>query len=364
MINTPDTKSICPVFFQKTGVNYLKQVGSSVILQIKNKTFLLTVAHVADFLKHGDLFIPSKEGFQQLYGSYSTVKLPTGKKREHDKVDIAYFKLDVDVSRDIHPTIKALGRNDLHLSESLVENDIYTLSGYPLSKAKNRGKAYKSEIYSFTGPAAGFSMYEEFGYDFQFHIFVRFNRKQSCTTDGVKQMSPHPKGISGGAVFSWPKDFPNIKGHPKFHLVGIGHTYKENEKVFVGTRINAYLANIYNNNPKLIGMPLEEAKRSNKIPMYLGIAWYKKEEWGRLKNDFEDSEKMHTTWNEWRQATEAGMEYMLRINKIMYPITLEADFIKEYCLKNNMPNTSQTRTRIVGEILHSLISEKEIKKHT
>ena len=98
--------------------------------------------------------------------------------------------------------------------------------------------------------------------------------------------------------------------------------------------------------------------------MYLGIAWYKRDEWSRLKNEFADSTRMHNTWNEWRQATEAGMESMLRINKIMYPIVLEADQIKEYCLKNNKPNTSSTRVRMVNEVLHILISETEIKRTT
>ena len=105
-------------------------------------------------------------------------------------------------------------------------------------------------------------------------------------------------------------------------------------------------------------MPIDKAKQSNAIPLFAGIAWYKQEEWGRLKKEFDDSEKMHKTWNEWRHATESGIEHFARRNNIMYPISLEADHIKEYCQKHNLPNTSQTRIRMVNEILSSIIFEK------
>ena len=173
-------------------------------------------------------------------------------------------------------------------------------------------------------------------------------------------MAPHPKGISGGAIFSWPKDIQTRQKEPEFHLVGIGHTYKETENLLIGTRINAYLASIYGNNPELINMPIEKAQQSNTIPLFAGIAWYKQEEWGRLKKEFDDSEKMHKTWNEWRQATESGIEHFARRNKIMYPIILEADHIKEYCQRHKLPNNSQTRVKMVNEILASIIFEKEI----
>ena len=357
---SPNTDSICPIFFEKQGVNGLEQIGSGVILKLNSKIFLLTVAHVTDFLEYGALFLPTNDSFTQIHGNYSSFKLPTGFKRVDDKVDIAYFKLSERISNSIHHSIKPLQRNNLHLTESLVENDIYTFSGFPISKGKRRDKQYSSEIFSFSGPAASTSEYESHNYDKKFHIVVRFNRKYSCTTEGIKQMSPHPKGISGGAVYSWPKDVQTRKKDFEFYLVGIGHTYKEKENLFIGTRINAYLASIYGNNPDLINMPFVQAQQSNTIPLFTGIAWYKQEEWSRLKNEFDDSDKMHATWNEWRQATEGGIEHLARRNKITYPIILEADHIKEYCKKYHLLNISRTRVRIVNEILASMIFEKEI----
>lgn len=357
---SPNTDSICPIFFEKRGFDRLEQIGSGIILELNSKYFLLTVAHITDYLEYGVLFLPSNDGFTQLYGNYSSFKLPAGLKRVDDKVDIAYFKLNQSIANSIHHSIKPLQRNNLHLNESLVENDIYTFSGYPLSKGKSKGKQYTSEIFNFSGPAASGADYEKHNYDRSFHIVVRFNRKNSCTTEGVKQMSPHPKGISGGAVYSWPKDVQTRQKDFEFHLVGIGHTYKEKDNLFIGTRINPYLASIYGNNPDLINMPLDQAQQSISIPLFAGIAWYKQEEWSRLKNEFDDSEKMHETWNEWRQATEGGLEYLERRNKIMYPIVLEADHIKKYCQKHNLPNISRTRVRMVNEILASIIFEKEI----
>jgi hypothetical protein len=357
---SPNTEAICPIFLKRAGAEYMEQIGSSVVIKIKNRTFLLTVAHIIDFLNLGHLFIPSVDGFAQLHGKYSSFKLPTGRRREEDIIDIAYFILNNKLSKCIHPTIKALERDDLHLTESIVEHDIYTFSGYPISKAKTKGKQYISEVFNFTGFAASKAEYQNLGYDVFFHILVHFNRKNSCTTKGIRQTAPHPKGISGGAVFSWPKDIKTRKKEPEFHLVGIGHTYKEKQHCFIATRINAYLASIFKNNPELLNIPLAQVQQSTSIPMFIGIAWYKQEEWNRLKEEFDDSEKMHKTWNEWRQATESGIEYMARRNKIMYPVLLEADYLKDYCSKNNMPNTSKTRVRIVNEILGSILLEKEL----
>ena len=360
MYSSPNTAPICPIFFEKKGLDHLEQIGSGVLLVLNSKTFLLTVAHITDYLEFGALYLPSHDGFAQIYGNYSSFKLPANYKRVDDKVDIAYFKLNESISNSIHNSIKPLQRNNLHLNESLVENNIYTFSGFPLSKGKKRGTQHTSEIFSYSGTAASQADYENHKYDKNLHIVVRFNRKKSFTPEGVKQMPPYPRGISGGAIYSWPKDVMTRKKDYEFHLVGIGHTYKERKNLFVGTRINAYLASIYGNNPDLINIPLEQAQHSNTIPLFAGIAWYKQEEWSRLKNEFDDSEKMHETWNEWRQATEGGLEFLARRNKIMYPIGLEADHIKEYCRKRNLPNNSKTRVRMVNEILASIIFEKEI----
>ena len=360
MITTPNTESICPIFYKDIQSGTMEQIGSSVVIDINNIKFLLTAAHITDFLKHGFLFIPVVKGFAQLHGNYSSFNLPTGFDRDDDKVDIAYFKLNKELSNSLHPTIKSIGRSSLNLTESLVKDDLYTFAGFPLSKAKKKAEKYISEIYNFTGPAASSIEYEKYGYDDQFHILVRFNRKNSCTIDGVKQIPPHPKGISGGAVFSWPKDVKTRKKEPVFNLVGIGHTYKERQNILVATRINSFLASIYSNNPGLIDVPIEQAQKSSSIPLFAGIAWYRQEEWDRLKREFDDSEKMHKTWNEWRQASESGVEYMARKNKIFYPVLLEADAIKEYCSKYNMPNTSATRVRMVNEILWSIIYEKQV----
>lgn len=355
-----DFDEICPIFFEKEGNNKLEQIGSGVFLEIKNNIFLLTVAHVIDYLEHGDLFIPTDDGFSQLYGHYSFTKMPKGFQRADDTIDIAYFKIERELSNSLHHIFKVLKRDDLHLTESLVDNDIYTFAGFPWRKTKSRNNVHTSEQFAYTGGAAAERKYEKLGYDRSSHIVVSFNRQKSYNTSGSKIIPPHPQGISGGGVYTWPKDIKTSNREVNLLLVGIGHTYHEKQHCLVATRINYYLANIYHNNPQLIDLPLNEISNSNNIPLIVGIAWYKEDEWERLKLEFDDSEKMHTTWNEWRQATESGIEHMHRKNKIMYPVILEADEIKAYCSKMNLPNTSSTRIKLVNEILASNVFEQEI----
>lgn len=72
---------------------------------------------------------------------------------------------------------------------------------------------------------------------------VRFNRKKVVNPETEEiYTAPGLKGVSGGGIFAWPKDKPF---HCEWHerkLIGIFHTYKEREKIMIGSTLVSFLA--------------------------------------------------------------------------------------------------------------------------
>jgi hypothetical protein len=139
--------------------------------------------------------------------------------------------------------------------------------------------------------------------------------------------------------------------------VGIAHTYVESKQLLVGTRINTYLACIFRNNPRLAQLEAEHVSEAS-IPMILGIAWYRRDQWAQLLSDFADARHMHKTWDEWRRAAENGIEQLSRRGRIIYPVLLDAEEITRYCHERGLPNIGKTRLRLVNERLSKLFLER------
>jgi hypothetical protein len=90
-----------------------------------------------------------------------------------------------------------------------------------------------------------------------------------------------------------------------------------------------------------------------------GIAWYKRDQWQLLLDIAEDKDKLPLTWEKWREITlnliKGYKERGLDVKKVKIDIE---DLIK-YCKKNNLPNTAQTRSHYIAEIISE--SNKEEK---
>jgi len=182
--------SICPIFVRYDN-GKLDQIGSGVLLRFKDKLFLITAAHVSDWSEKGVLCIPTNSGFNAIAGYFASVLVPKGLTRSQDKIDMAYFRLDHSLVDILNNRLKPLQRNDCWLSDNVQPDDIYTFSGYPVSKSKTKGDKYLSEIFSFSGAAAISRKYKNLKYDQETNIIVNFRRKKSVTPEGeVSGTSP------------------------------------------------------------------------------------------------------------------------------------------------------------------------------
>lgn len=355
---TNETDAVCPIFIRHHKNDKIEQIGSGVLLKIKEKVFLLTAAHVSDWTHQGYLCIPTKEGIQQISGYMASLLASKGVSRNKDKIDMSYFLLDEDLSKNIFPEFKVLQRNECWLTDNLIDGDIYTFTGFPLTKAKSSNSEFSSEIFSYTGEAAIRKKYENLGYENDTNIIINFRRKKAIDPfSGKKLIPPHPKGISGGGIFRWPKSIDIERNKIERSLVGICHTYKENQNCLIGTKLSLYFNLIAQNHPELFDSNGVEA---NGIPMFIALVCYKKEEWSLLLTQFDDAENMQSSWSEWRNAAENGIEYMGRNGELIIPVELSSREISDYCASNRLENTGRTRADLATHKLMKMLKESEV----
>jgi len=62
----------------------------------------------------------------------------------------------------------------------------------------------ESELFQYTGGAASDSVYGEIGFDPSLYIAMMF-AVEECVVGGRVQATAYPRGMSRGAIFSWPK---------------------------------------------------------------------------------------------------------------------------------------------------------------
>ena len=314
--------------------------------------FLLSAAHVTDYEDLGRILIPGNQGLVAPHGYFAHLAVAGGSTRLTDNIDIAYYRLNREIRNDLNTNFKPLHRQDVAIFDSLTEGDIYTFCGYPYRKTRLRQDTIETQIFSYTGCVVDDKTYQTLGYDPRMHIVIKFERKHAYSRDGFRITPPLPHGVSGGGVFAWRKDAFVGGNAEERRLVGIAHTYHSSQNSLAGTRLNAFLSCIFRNNPALAPQT-----QSSAIPMITGMAWYRQDEWERLKREFDDADRFPTTWWEWRHKADRGIDQLWAQGCIIYPVELSADEIRNFCVSRKVPNTSRTRIRLVNEKLSRLMRE-------
>lgn len=330
----------------------LQQVASGVAIRLgEDELFILCAAHVTDLLSQGLLCLPTIGGITGIKGAHGGVRLPRGMARSSDKDDIAYLRLNASFAETLDSRIRPLDREDVHLHETLVEDDIYTFGGYPISKSKTSAAHSETEVFLYTGAAAAPVKYQKLAYNPSTHILINFNRKTSRTPDGEHRIPPHPRGISGGGVFAWRKDWAERRSTAGGgHLVAIGHSYLAQHHCLVGTRIHLHLYLIAKAFPHLL-KSLDLPDEKSGLPLFMTMIWYPRAEWELMRKDFVDADKYPLSWNDWRHRAEKGLETLGSRGSVMIPIELSRSEIAAYCRDKNIPNDSQARLGLANEKL-------------
>lgn len=321
------SNAVFPIFVSGEDHNGLEQVGSGVAIEIGEQLFALTAAHVTDYTHgNGALFMPAVDRIDQMTGGISFNPAQDGRPRTDDRIDVGYYRLSDDWRAKLHPNIKPLSLDDLLLTDTLETGDHFTFVGYPWRKGKSYAGVKETELLTYTGHASATDIYKKLGCDRSQNVLIRMRRKRTHSTlYNAQQTAPHPQGISGGAVISWPQDIIDRADPLKLKLAAISHTYHEREHCMAGTRIIPYLMGIVQNNPELakffmpqdvandFGAFLAEKMRSlnpKNVLSAVGIGWYRPETYTKCLEIFSDRLNFPESYEEWEilaQRTERQM---------------------------------------------------------
>lgn len=231
--------ALIPVYLETRIPKGLKQIGTAVFVELHGQPFLLTVAHVTDDSKYGELLVPTSRGLSPIDGYLAFIDLHHDVSRSEDKIDIAYYKLSSEFATELCYQFLPLPQNRSELIFNPNEITVCSICGYPATKSrKNREGVHSSEVFSFRGVAADEEAYLNFGYSPERSIIIHFSKKRAIDRDsGRPHATPSLRGISGGGIFAWPQGKKLSQDWSLPKLVGLMHTFREREGLIIGTTL-------------------------------------------------------------------------------------------------------------------------------
>lgn len=81
------------------------------------------------------------------------------------------------------------------------------------------------------------------------------------------------------------------------------------------------------------------------------LAVYLREQWPRLLQTADDSEKLEATWEEWREGFEKAKTQFLKRKIDVTEIIIDLDQLEKYCEANGLKNTASTRSKYAVHVL-------------
>lgn len=246
--------SLVPIFRETTVPKGIKQVATAVYVKNQMGEFLYTAAHVTDDLAHSKLLVPLDGILTEIEGYIAFIDLPPEYHRNDDTIDIAYVKLSNEFSTVLSRGFEPIsGQNKLILENT---NNLYTCSvaGYPASRSKKKSGIFSVEIFAFTGMNVSKDVYEKHGLSVSENIAIHFDRKNAVHPEKETiSLASGLTGVSGGGIFAWPESKPFDCDWSERKLVGIFHTYKEKEKLMIGSTMLSFLSALTLGNMKGFG---------------------------------------------------------------------------------------------------------------
>ena len=85
--------------------------------------------------------------------------------------------------------------------------------------------------------------------------------------------------------------------------------------------------------------------------MVTGVAWYRPEQWERLREISEDVENLDDTYEEWRQKAEQALREGVDAGVTMEKVDIDVEEVLAWCNVLGLPMNSRSRARYVSDRL-------------
>jgi len=233
-----------------------EQIGSGVIVNIKDQYFIFSATHV--FLEFDGIGLMTGDCcgglVQQVAGERFTSGIQNSLKEK--QIDASVFHIQSEISESLKNV--AISLEDFDFDDFDDSKPVCMASGFRIKKSNTVWNLISSKRECFPTVELNLEDYKKLKIDPE--TFIVLSYENQVLVDGLWQTSPIPKGISGGAIMKviGTNCNPNYKNtrQPKQLLTAITieqHREKGNKPgILIGTRINAYLGLIHKFLPELL----------------------------------------------------------------------------------------------------------------
>jgi hypothetical protein len=219
-----------------------KATGCGTLLEIDNRCFLITAAHV--IAEHPDTTYAAigNDGVF-LGGLMHFIALPASTKRQDDKIDLAFIELEQVTANKIKQQHKFLTLNDLQIGYIPTENSQYLLYGYPGTKTKSKKLKNEDLIvakpFIYNSKLHTIFSYEKFGFKSFSHIAINFTGEVLTNVNKNPHYAPDLGGMSGSGLWYLPDfPFPSVITNRKLIGIVIERINELDNKAVISTSID------------------------------------------------------------------------------------------------------------------------------
>lgn len=245
--------AVIPLFLENRRAGEVSAVGSCVFVNLGGEHFLLTAAHVTDHTSEDHiLMLPAGDELIPVEGGFAEIGKVEQRSKEARLLDASYYHLSSEFSSRLYPDYRPITQTGIDLFDEAADGNLYSIAGYPADASKGTLESCSAEFFAFTGTVPHERFYRKLGLQQEMHVLMQFNVRRNVILRGPAKTSPMPQGMSGGALFSWPRGANPLQPNPNPKLVGITTDWDKRHAIFTGTRIYSFIKMIELNNPGLI----------------------------------------------------------------------------------------------------------------
>lgn len=216
------------------------QVGSCILVQIANRRFLVTAAHVLDHAYDGPLHVAADGDFVFINGTmYRSGKRET---RHSDDIDVGFIEITGEIASKMGDCL-FLSVDDLDVADRDQPDSVYIASGYPIRHTilNFLRRKHHAQLVTYS-LSADSPAYQAFGLKQGVHLPLKFVLKRMKSW-GHTRRPKKPQGISGGAIFRL--NSPYSTAPLSITLVGVITEFRKSPRsILLGTRIALHLEGI------------------------------------------------------------------------------------------------------------------------
>lgn len=231
--------STCQLFYRANAI------GSGVFIETRNNKYLVSAAHVLESDYINAMTIPNGEILVEIQGVLIITEVPIGGIRDDDKFDIAVVQLTEDCYKEVEKQFSFLTINEIDSEHVKLNSHQYVFCGYPIATTvvKNMEMKIHSDALKVRTKMLTKDLLIVPSYPNGSKWILDYNRNnQFNIRNQMLQLSTHPKGVSGGGLWTIPFN-PEIKiENTDMKLIGImTDFFEQHDNAICATNIKLIL---------------------------------------------------------------------------------------------------------------------------